>query len=159
MKWTCNKVLFAAVLGTALVWSGAPAAQKVAPPHGSRIVLRDLRAVRKGNKVELIWSQPQSTVNHLVSANICRSISSKVPALSEPIAACAQSVGKVALRKSSGAVANATYGKSNTEITMRFTDSLPEDPENESLQFAVYNLELRDDRGRIAGFSNSVPVF
>jgi hypothetical protein len=164
MKWTWSKTLVTTVLGTALVWGGAPAAQQVAPSHVSRIVLRDLRAVRKGNKVELIWSQPlaitsrQSTVSHLVSANICRSISSQVPALSDPIAACAQSVGKVTFKKSSGAVANATYGKSNTEITMRFTDSLPEGPENESLQFAIYNLELRDDHGRTAGFSNSVPV-
>ena len=152
--------------GNAVVWSSASGAQQLAPPQGPKSnLVRDLRAVRKGNKVTLIWSQPlevtdrQSMAGHLVSANVCRSISSGLPAASDSMPACAQSVGKVALGKSPGVMANAAYGRSHSEIKMRFTDSLPEVPDNaESLQFATYRLELRDDHGRQAGFSNPVPV-
>jgi hypothetical protein len=67
-------------------------------------------------------------------------------------------VGKVVLRKAAP-LANAAYGDNNREAAMRYVDQLPVTlQESNSLQFAVYSVEVFDGHGRSAGFSNQAPV-
>ncbi len=124
--------------------------------------VRDLRAVRKGGKVTLTWSQPrdpengQSFAGHLTLARICRNISSTI---SDSGSACQHVVGQVNLEKPVAVAASAAHGKANAETTVRCIDMLPESKEeSDHLQFAVYRLELRDDHGHRAGFSNPAAV-
>jgi hypothetical protein len=68
-------------------------------------------------------------------------------------------VREVNLEKHAGRAASAVPRKSNEETLVRLTDILPEgrdDPDQQ--RFAVYKIELRDDRGRTAGFSNPAAV-
>lgn len=107
---------------------------------------RDLHATRKGNKVTLTWNLAggQPAVQHLAAARICRSISSSD---SPSAPSCSQVVGEIDLRKSSG------------DAPLRFTDTLPENPNaSDPLKFAVYRVELRDDHAHSAGFSNPASV-
>jgi hypothetical protein len=159
MKW--NRVLFALAFCVASARGGDPGSRSAGSPHESQLV-RDLRAVRKGDKVVLTWSQPrdpeslQSFAGHLQVARICRNISATI---SDSGLACPNGVRQVDLKKSEGIAASAANGKGNAETTVRLIDRLPQNQENsDHLQFAVYKLELRDDHGRTAGFSNPVAV-
>jgi hypothetical protein len=126
--------------------------------------VHDLQATRKGNKVVLTWSQPrvladrQSVIGPLV-AKVCRNISSTASTASESATTCAQPVGEVGSQQTASAAVGAARGKSNSGTTVQFTDTLSEDSgTSDSLQFAVYTVEMRDGRGRSAGFSNPVSV-
>jgi hypothetical protein len=159
MKW--NKLFFALVFCAASARGGGPASRLAGSPQESQLV-RDLRAVRQGNKVILTWSQPrdaenrQSFVGHLAVARICRNIS---PTISDSGSACAHAVRQINLENSVAAAASASFGKPNAETTVRLIDVLPESQEDsDRLQFAVYKLELLDDHGRSAGFSNPAAV-
>ncbi len=112
----------------------------------------------------LTWSQQprvladrQSVMRHLV-ARVCRNISSTSSRASSSTTTCAQPVGEVDPQKTAGAIASAARGKSNSEIAVRFTDTLSDLEGRDPVQFAVYTVEVRDDRGRSAGFSNPVSV-
>jgi hypothetical protein len=135
-------------------------------PHGSQLV-RDLRANRKGDKVTLTWSQPrpvairESVAGNLITARICRSISSTVPiprTAADDSSLCEQTVGKVDVRKPEPGV-RVVFGKNSEAARVRFVDTLPANQEDpDSLQFAVYTVELQDARGRRVGFSNTASV-
>jgi len=159
-----NKLLLS-IFGVALVGNVA-GSQQLAPVHGSHAA-HNLQAVRKGAKVELVWKQRLQVADRSsgqrkpqpVLAVICRTISPVPPATLDQPASCGESVGRVNLRKSRSQFANTAYEKKDTEITMRFTDRLPGDlQQSESLQFAVYEVEVVDDHGRTAGVSNRAPV-
>ena len=159
MKW--NTVLFAFVLCAPSARAGGPESRLAGSSQKSQLV-RDLRAVRKGDKVTLTWSQPrdkengQSSAEHLAVARICRTISSTI---SDSGLACPHVVRQVNLGRSVGIVASAAHGKPNAETAVRLIDILPEtQDDSERLQFAVYKIEFRDDHGSSAGFSNSVAV-
>jgi hypothetical protein len=65
----------------------------------------------------------------------------------------------VVFRKPAAPLANAAYGDSNREVALRYVDLLPVNlQESDSLQFAVYTVEVFDDHGLSAGFSNPAPV-
>jgi hypothetical protein len=159
MKW--KKVFFALALCAASARGGEPGSRLAGSSKELQLV-RDLRAVRKGDKVTLTWSQPRDTENgqsfagHLAVARVCRNISATI---SDPGLACSQVVRQVNFERSVGVPASAAHGKPNAETTVRLIDILPEShDDSDHLQFAVYKVEFRDDRGRRSGFSNSVAV-
>ncbi len=150
MKSKWNKSSFVLVFCLAFAWSAfasgsMPEAQQ--PAHRSTPV-HDLRATRKGDKITLTWSQPSGALRSGVT-KICRSIAA---AVLDTAAGCAKPAGEVNPSKSAAAAA---AGK----ITLRFTDTLPEDVSvSETPQFAIYTVELTDDHGRSAGVSNAASV-
>jgi len=150
VKW--NRTFLALVCCAGQAWGGAPGTRPDAS-HPSQLV-RDLRATRKGSKVALTWSQPEAAMGCL-TVKVCRNISA-AGSTSGSIPTCGQTVGEIGSQKPAGAVVSVARGKKNT---IRFTDILPEDAEVlDPLQSAVYHIELRDGRGRSAGFSNPVSV-
>src|SRR5260370_25883367 len=60
MKW--NRVFFAFVFCAASARGGGRESRLAGSPQESQLV-RDLRAVRKGDKVALTWTQPRHTEN------------------------------------------------------------------------------------------------
>jgi hypothetical protein len=159
MKWPT--MFFALAFCAVSAWSDELGSRLAASSQESQLV-RDLRAVRKGDKVTLTWTQPRDPANqrysarHLGIATLCRNISSKI---SDSGMACQHAVRQVNLKDSVHVPSSAAHARSNTETTVRLIDILPEGPDDsDQVQFAVYKIELRDDRGRSAGFSNSVAV-
>jgi hypothetical protein len=159
MKW--NALFFALTFCAASTQAGGPGSRLAGSSQKSQLV-RDLRAMRKGDKVTLTWSQPRDTENgqsaggHLAVARICRNISSTI---SDFGLACSHAVKQANFESSVGVPANAAHRKRNADAVVRVIDVLP-DSQDESahLQFAVYKIEFRDDHGRSVGFSNSVAV-
>ena len=130
-------------------------------------LVRDLRVSRRANKVTLTWSQSnavpnaESSATNAVVANVCRSLMRVPPptaALAGSSTACAQSVGKVDLRKPVGSYVHLVRDRNNEAATFEFVDSLAENEESDSVEFAVYRLELEDGRGHAVGFSNAASV-
>jgi hypothetical protein len=159
MKW---KTLFFALLYCAASAHGGGHASRLADlSQGSQLV-RDLRAVRKGDQIVLTWSQPrdtddrQSLGGHLAVARICRNISSTI---SDSGPACPHPVRQVNLKTSVAAAAIAVHEKPSAKTTFRVIDALPKRQDESDLpQFAVYILELLDDHGRSSGHSNLAVV-
>jgi hypothetical protein len=159
MKW--NTVFLALALCAMSTRADGPGSRSAGSLQESQLV-RDLRAVRKAHKVILTWSQPRdaesrlSSAGHLAVARICRNISATT---SDTGLACSHVVRQVNLEKSVGFAASAADGKPNAQTTVRFIDIVPESQEeSDHMQFAVYKVEFRDDRGRRAGFSNPIAV-
>jgi hypothetical protein len=134
-------------------------------PQESALV-RDLRASRKGAKVTFSWSQPRAVSNreslaaNLKVATVCRNISPTTPTPAiDTSSACAQTVGRIDLRKRAEPGVRVVHYKNNEAATVQFVDTLPANQEDsDSVQFAVYRLELQDARGRSLGFSNAASV-
>jgi len=159
MKW--KTLFFTFVFCIPAAQGGGPGSQLVSSPQGSQLV-RDLRAVRKGDRVTLTWNQPHETENrqsfarHLAVVRICRNISSII---SDSGMTCRHAVRQVNLKDSVHVASRTAHARSNAETTFRLIDILPErQDDSDQVQFAVYKIELRDDRGRSAGFSNPVAV-
>ena len=159
------KTLVTSALGGALMWSVVLGAQVQVTPASRSDLAHGLKAARKGNSVRLVWRQAlkvadrQSRERQLVRVKICRTISSTLSAPETRATTCGDSVGEVVLRKTAAPLTNATYGDHNREADMRYVDQLPLNlQEADSLQFAVYTVEVFDDHGRSAGFSNLAPV-
>lgn len=131
-------------------------------------LVRDLRVNRRANKVTLTWSQPKAVPNaessaaNVIVANVCRRILPVPPTtadLAESSTVCAQRVGKVDLRRPVGSYVHLVRHKNNEAATFDFVDSVPENEEAaDSVQFAVYRVELEDARGHAVGFSNAASV-
>jgi hypothetical protein len=145
------------------MWSLVLGAQ-VAPASRSDAA-RGLKAARKGNTVRLVWRQAlkvadrESRERQLARVKICRTISSTLSAPETRANTCGDSVGEVVLRKAAAPLTNAAYGDNKREVAMRYVDQLPLNlQEADSLQFAVYTVEVFDDHGRSAGFSNLAPI-
>jgi hypothetical protein len=160
MKWN-KTVFFALALCAASARGGGQGSRLAGSSQDSQLV-RDLRAVRKGDKVALTWSQPRDAENrqsfpgHLVVVRVCRNISSTI---SDSGFGCPHPVRQVNLENSVALAASASYGKPNAETTVRLIDVLPESQDDsEPLRFVVYKLELLDDHGRRAGFSNAAAL-
>lgn len=160
MHW--NKSL-AAIFCVASAWAGAPGAHSPDLDQRSQLV-HDLRATRKGHHVTLNWSQPrqitdrQSLARRPVVGRVCRDISSTVPqpaSASTSITKCGQLLREVDPAKAAAAAVR-FEDKNTIEIAVQFTDRLPE--VSGPSQFAHYAVELRDNHGRSAGFSNPVAV-
>src|SRR5262249_41948492 len=101
----------------------------------------------------------QSGERSLALARICRTISSTLSADLDRDASCHEPVGQISLRRSTAQISNTAYEKKIPEVAMRFVDLLPDGVrQSESLQFAVYTVEVVDDHGHRAGVSNPAPV-
>lgn len=159
--WLFKKRLLITAVGCVLVCNVVES-QQVSPPRGAD-ASHSLRAIRRGDTVELIWKQRLAAVGgssgerKLVFARICRTVSPDISTDLNRRVGCGESVGRVDLRKSRTGFANTAYEKGR-EVPMRFTDHLPDSRQSESLQFAVYTVEAVDDRGRTAPVSNPAPV-
>lgn len=159
MKWT--KLFLVLALCAASARGDRPGSRLAGATQESQLV-RDLRAVRKGDKVTLTWSQRggtenrQSSSGHLSVARICRNISRSA---SDSGSACAHLLRKVNLENSVAVALSSAHAQPNAKTTIRSIDVLPESQDDsDHLQFAVYKLELLDDHGRSAGFSNAAAV-
>jgi hypothetical protein len=110
-------------------------------------MIRDLHAVRKGNKVTLTWSQPRDTGTKADAVVICRAISAS-PVVSLPDPSCTP-------------IGHAGSGQSRHNAAgpavLHFSDTLDEKLQQaDPPQFAVYRLALA--RGRPDAYSNSASV-
>ncbi len=154
-------MFFAFVLCATPAWCGATGGVRSASSRWVQPV-RDLRAVRKGNKVTLTWSQPRAITDAQPASRplgvmkVCRSILATPPdssGLANPITACAQSVGEIPRAAAKPA------GVGNGKTRLQFVDTLSAEVEGAGAsQFAVYSIEVEDDHGRSAGFSNPAAV-
>ena len=155
MKWKWTKVSVAFVFCAASAWC-SPRPQAAAQPK----LVHDLRAIRKGLRVTLTWSQPSvgeaNSPRPVAMVRICRGISAaEVPSTSSP---CKQSVGEVDPSKATDAL-NPAQGGSTSVATLRYVDTIKEqDADAADLQSAVYTLELQDDRHHLLGVSNPAAV-
>jgi hypothetical protein len=107
--------------------------------------VRDLRAVRKANKVTLTWTAPtqttdQQNIRHVGVTQICRSLGQ--------LQQCGTPVGTVKLTRE--------HGKSESKIQM-YVDSLPENTVAADVNY-VYGVAVLNSYGRSAGLSNLVRV-
>jgi len=155
VEWNKTFLVFISCVGLGCGAACAQPAQSRQPQ-----VVRDLRAIRTGNKVTLTWSQPSglTAMGHLI-ARICRNISSTDSAAPNSPRACAQPVGEVGIGMALGPVVSTVSEKGDSDLRGRFVDDLSVIPEGPAvLRFAVYAVELTDKRGRTAGFSNSAAV-
>jgi hypothetical protein len=141
------KALFLLFLAT-FAWAGVPGgvvgSLKQSPPQP---VIRDLRAVRKGNKVTLTWTQPH---DNGVTATICRAISSS-PVPSFPGPDCTP-VGQADAGKSK-------HKTGEDSALQRFSDTLDEKlQEADPPQFAIYRLTRAGGSRPSGSYSNSASV-
>jgi hypothetical protein len=111
-------------------------------------MIRDLHAVRKGNKVTLTWSQPRDNGANSVAVTICRAISAS-PAASVPDSSCTP-VGHTSPGES-------RHSTGQDPAVLHFSDTLDEKlRQTDPPQFAVYRLALAG--GRPGAYSNSASV-
>lgn len=158
-----KKRLLITAFGCVLAWNTVESQQPLPAPGAG--VAFSLRAVRKGAKVELAWARrpgaadSSSQKKRLVLATICRTISPTLLVDSGQQASCREPVGRVSLRDSTARLSNTAYEKKNAKSTSHFTDRLPDGLQrSESLQFAIYTVEVVDDHGQRAGASNRAGV-
>ncbi len=165
-------ILLAFVCGIVLALNATPAwcvpEARKSTVNDSLQSVRNLHAIRKGDKVTLTWSQPRdirdgtsSGRRHVSAAKICRDVSSSPQvsnsATGNSTTTCVQAVGEVDVDKSAGPKVETE--KSDSSVALRFTDTLPEDLLSANpLQFAIYRIEMRDKQGHNAGLSSPVSV-
>jgi hypothetical protein len=121
---------------------GAPQPPSLELPR----TVRDLEAVRKGDKVTLTWTTPHETtdhtrIKHLGVTRICRAVDR---------AAAAECVETVM-----------TLPPEHTpsQTAASFTDTLPKQlQQTHASGFATYAVQVENSRGRSAGLSNQVTV-
>jgi hypothetical protein len=147
LKWTlCGALLFAL---TACGVPGIPKPPSLDLPQP----VTDLRAIRKGDKVFLVWTAPTETtdglkVRHSGVTRICRSSDPAASDCANPIASASASTPESQQKKSAGEKIQASY-----------TDQLPpslfrDDPAAQ----LFYAVSVLNQRGRTAGLSNKVAV-
>jgi len=131
-------------LAAIAMWSGcASAGPPLVPSLRLPTPVSDLRAVRKGDRVYLSWTDPRETSDHenIRSAGptlVCRSQAA-------PIRECGAPVAKIAPPAKIGAKAS-------------YTDTLLPVPGVAPDAQITYAVEALNDRGRGAGLSNQVRV-
>lgn|SRR5215471_13928757 len=157
MKW--KKPLLALFLCAVPAWGGEVGVRPASPSRGSHLV-QDLRATRRGDKVALTWTGPLAITNRPEGirqvARVCRNILPATPRSRAALdsIACGKIVGEVGLQGSNSG-ASAVNVRSRARGQARLLDTLPEDQKNaDPFRLAVYRIELLDERGRSAGFSN-----
>jgi predicted small lipoprotein YifL len=129
----------------ALAGCGMPGAPQPPSLELPRTV-RNLSAVRKGDRVTLTWNTPRDTtdharIKHLGATRVCRAVDQIA------VVECVETVGTLAPERTPLATAAI------------FTDTLPQPLQNaHPLGFASYAVEVENTRGRSAGLSNQVTV-
>ncbi len=137
----CAQILLVALALLATVSCGTPGAP-MPPSLQLPQPVSDLKATRKGDRVSLSWTAPTQTTDR---ANIKRPGETRV----------CRSVGQAVVNECEHPVG--TVGPAAGPAG--FTDALPKQLQDENpAGFAAYAVEVRNDRGRSAGFSNQVRV-
>ena len=128
-----------------------PSCANIRPPEAPSLHLpkppSDLRVVRKGDKITLVWTDPtlttdRETIRNLGPTLICRAQQSE-------LAQCQPQIAHVPATK-------VLPGKKQSDT---YTDNLPPSmPGNDPTAFATYAVEALNPAGRGAGLSNQVRV-
>ena len=144
------------MLAAWLVSCGAPGVP-VPPELELPKPVTDLRAVRKGDKVMLVWTVPArttegQTVRRVGVTRICRG-------LEAAITDCRAPAAEIPARQLAAPVsAEAKPGSQAARPQASYTDTLPETHQVNPTAEITYALDVRNDRGRSAGLSNQVKV-
>jgi hypothetical protein len=145
------------LLGALLVSCGAPGVP-IPPELELPKPVTDLRAVRKGEKVTLVWSVPAKTtegqaLRHMGVTRICRS-------LEVAITDCKSPVTEVPANQVAAPAATAAKpGSAAARPQASYTDTLPKALQVKNPAVGViYAVDVRNDRGRSAGLSNQAKV-
>jgi hypothetical protein len=117
--------------------------------------VKDLRAVRKGNRVSLAWTLPtqttdHGTIRHYGPTRICRSTASSMTVCGTPVAVVAPAARVPAAKSPKNAGAQKVSGA--------FTDTLAGSPDLRPEDEATYAIEVLNQYGRSAGLSGQVHV-
>jgi hypothetical protein len=111
--------------------------------------VEDLRAVRRGDKVNLTWTMPNDTTDGeglrgTISVRVCRGFRSQAEKACNQVAADVPYLAKIAAEGSK----------------QKFTDDLTGLLQNpQGRDFVNYSVEVFNDRGRSAGPSNAQTIF
>ncbi len=157
MRQFISKLVLLISATAVLVGCGVPGVPKP-PSLELPQPVTDLRAVRKGDRVYLVWTLPSETtdrlaVRHMGPTRVCRSLDA---AMSE----CASPVGEVPAPQLPAAGSQQPKSvKAATQMQANYTDNLParllvEDPGAE----IFYAISVLNGNGRSAGISNTVHV-
>jgi len=140
-----------ALLAAGLTACGVPGIPKP-PSLNLPQPVTDLRAVRKGDHVYLVWSYPTQTTDsladrHLGVTRICRN-------LGATITDCTTSVGQVAA-PTLPAAPTRTGSKAIPKMQGTYTDTLPKTLlSNDPAAQMFYAVSVMNENGRSAGLSN-----
>jgi fibronectin type 3 domain-containing protein len=159
MKSLCHPAPACAVLALAGVLAGCASVGAPVPPS---LELpkppADLRAVRKGSKVYLLWTIPtQTTDRHSVTrpgpTRVCRSLAAIMSECDTPVGNVPPAVGIA------GEAASQAETGPNRKPQAEFTDTLPSDLQQQNpTRMATYAVEALNRDARSAGSSNQVQV-
>jgi hypothetical protein len=135
-------LLFAALLLSSCAQMAPPVPPSLELPRA----VADLKAVRKGDKVYLRWTQPTKTtdgegIGELGATRICRSFDEK--------ATQCEKVGEIPFKAS---VINVKGNEAN------YVDTLPADLQQGPKKILSYSVSVENDSGRSAGLSNRVQI-
>lgn len=139
------QILFIALVALALASCGTPGAP-MPPSLQLPQPVSDLRAARKGDNVALTWTSPSQTTDR---TNIKKAGETRV----------CRSLGQAVVNECDRPVGTLSGGQAPATASVNFTDALPKQAQEEHpTEFAVYAVEVLNDRGRGAGLSNQVRV-
>lgn len=157
MRRFISKLLLLLSGTAALVGCGVPGVPKP-PSLDLPQPVTDLRAVRKGDRVYLVWTVPSETtdrlaVRHVGPTRVCRSLDA---AMNE----CASPVGEVSAPQLPGAGSQQTKSvKVAARMQANYTDNLPARLLVEAPGAQIsYAISVVNRNGRSAGISNTVQV-
>ncbi len=153
MKQFISKLGFVLLGTAALAGCGVPG---VPQPPSLELPqpVNDLRAVRKGDSVYLVWTVPAETtdglaVRYVGPTRICRSVG-------VPMNECANSIGEVAAPQPAGGVSQPTKSAAAVE---NYTDNLPPELLGDRPDAQIfYAISVLNGNGRSAGPSNTAQV-
>ncbi|HYG97619.1 MAG TPA: hypothetical protein VD837_00700 [Terriglobales bacterium] len=136
-----------------LAGCGAPGAPQP-PSLELPLVVQDLSATRKGDKVTLAWTMPTQTTdgqnirhNRLGPVQVCRAVGEF------PMRYCMQFAGQIPPEQ----IPDHKHGDKAQRLI--FTDTLaPQVQQEHSTEFVTYAVSTLNWRGRSAGLSNQVRV-
>ena len=151
------RLIMVALCGALLALAEGCASPGAPQPPSLRLpqLVENLSAIRKGNRVVLIWTPPAETTDRLPMrwpsiTRVCRVVNEF------PIRQCGEPVARI---KSSDLVSESPGGRTPL---VSFEDVLPAEliaPGGTSAEnLATYALELVNERGRSAGLSNQVRI-
>lgn len=143
--------LIALLAGCLFLASCAQTGPPIPPSLELPKAVTDLRAIRKGNSVTLIWSEPERTtdrltVRYLGPTRICRTVESELNVCGTPVAAVPPAPKRPAASQAAG----------NTQT---YVDKLPEALlEQNPVADLTYAVEVFNEDKRSAGLSNRLRI-
>jgi hypothetical protein len=153
--------LFACVLaGACLSGCGVPGIP-LPPSLNLPQPVTDLRAIRKGNRVRLVWTVPSLNTEHRAIRNsgpmeVCRSPGKELKECRHPVGQLTAS----AVLLAAPAPARPAQGEKpkKTKLTASYVDTLPDEAFRPPAASITYAIDCLSDKQRSAGLSNLVQV-